>query len=99
MSPDEKAAQKEAKEYGEAIDIYGLDNIEDGWGQDHKRYMIDAFFSGFYAGRDYQRDKISDKKIIDIIEKLIEYMKKEKDDFTFKEIRVKWFNIIEELRF
>jgi len=59
MSPDEKAAHKEAKEYRKAIDKYGLDNIEDGWGQDHKRYMIDAFFSGFYAGRNYYKDMLN----------------------------------------
>lgn len=49
----EKAAMKAWKEYSEAIDEYGLDNIEDRNHQDTTDYMYDAFFSGFYAGRDY----------------------------------------------
>jgi len=57
MTLDEKAANKEAKEYYKAIDQYKLDSIDDGWGQSRKRYMLDAFLSGFYAGRDYQKDK------------------------------------------
>lgn len=59
MSKDEKAAQKAAKEYRKSVKKYGLDQIKDGWGQSRKRYMVDAFYSGFYAGRDYgvSRDK------------------------------------------
>ena len=55
MTRDEKAAEKAAKEYEQAIDWFKLDNIEDGHGQNKKRYMVDAFYSGFYAGRDYQK--------------------------------------------
>ncbi|GAG78626.1 unnamed protein product, partial [marine sediment metagenome] len=50
---DEKAAHKANKKYVKAIEEYGLDKINDGWGQTTKRYMSDAFFAGFYAGRDY----------------------------------------------
>lgn len=57
MTPDEKAAEKAAKEYEQAIEWFGLDDIEDGHGQGKKRYMMDAFYSGFYAGRDYQKEK------------------------------------------
>jgi len=62
MTKDEKACQKARKEYAEAIDEYGLDNIEDGWGQSKKRYMLDAFIAGFYAGRDYQKYKMLGEK-------------------------------------
>jgi len=58
FSKDEKACQEAQKEYAEAIDKYGLDNIVDGWGQSKKRYMLDAFISGFYAGRNYMRDSL-----------------------------------------
>ncbi len=51
------AAAREMKKYMEAVDKYNLDNIQDGHGQSHKRYMSDSFFSGFYAGRNYERDK------------------------------------------
>ncbi len=57
MTPDEKAAQEAAKEYKKAIDKYKLDEIEDGHRQSRKRYMIDSFFAGFYAGRDYQKER------------------------------------------
>ena len=57
MTKDEKAVHKANKEYLKAVDKYKLDSIDDGWGQDHKRYMSDAFFVGFYSGRDYERDK------------------------------------------
>jgi len=57
MTKDEKAAHKANKEYLKAVDKYGLDAIIDGFGQDRKRYMSDAFFAGFYKGRDYQREK------------------------------------------
>ncbi len=59
MTKDEKAARKALQEYVQAIDKYGLDKAIDGHSQSTKRYMIDAFFAGFYAGRDYkggQRD-------------------------------------------
>jgi len=56
MTLDEKAARNAAIEYNKAIDKYGLDDIEDGWGQDHKRYMNDAFYAGFYRGRDFHRE-------------------------------------------
>ncbi|KKN02606.1 hypothetical protein LCGC14_1116090 [marine sediment metagenome] len=57
MTPDEKAAEKAAKEYEQAIERFKLDAIEDGHGQSKKRYMMDGFYSGFYAGRDYQKEK------------------------------------------
>ena len=57
MTKDEKACQEATKEYSEAINEYGLDNIEDGWWQSKKRYMLDAFIAGFYAGRDCQKRK------------------------------------------
>jgi len=58
MTKDEKAAQKATKEYAEAIDKHKLDDIENGWGQDRKRYMLDSFYCGFYAGRNYYIDKL-----------------------------------------
>ena len=53
MTTDEQAAAKAVKEYETAIDEFGLDDIQDGHGQTNKRYMIDSFYAGFYAGRDY----------------------------------------------
>jgi len=53
LSEDENAALRAHNEYMEAVEKYGLDNMEDGWGQSRKRYMSDSFFAGFYAGRDY----------------------------------------------
>lgn len=64
MTKDREACEIATKEYAEVVDKYGLDSIEDGWGQSTKRCMIDAFISGFYSGRDYQRRKNDkDKKI------------------------------------
>lgn len=57
MTEDEKGCEKATIDYIEAVVKYGLDSIEDSWGDDKKRYMKDAFIVGFYAGRDYQRDK------------------------------------------
>ena len=57
-SHHEIGAKAAAKEYSKAIKEFGLDKIEDGWGQDVKRYMIDAFFAGFYAGRDYLLERV-----------------------------------------
>jgi len=75
MTPDEKAAVKYAKEYHEAIIKYGLDDIVDGHGQSTKRYMMDSFYSGFYAGRDYIREKymkvIEDMCILEEFEKIL----------------------------
>lgn len=58
LTKDEKAASKAVEEYGAAISEYGLDKIEDGWGQSKKRYMLDSFYAGFYAGRDYQKGEL-----------------------------------------
>jgi len=55
---DEKAAHKATKSYSKAIKTYKLDQIEDGWGNDTKRYMMDAFYAGFYSGRDYLKRRI-----------------------------------------
>ena len=57
MTKDEKACRSATKEYSDAIDKYRLDSIEDSWRQKTKRYMSDAFVSGFYRGRDYERGK------------------------------------------
>ena len=53
---DEKAAVQEWKEYYNAIKEHELDNISEYYGH-IVNYMYDAFFTGFYAGRDYQKDK------------------------------------------
>lgn len=57
MTDDETAAVKAVKEYHDAIKKYGLDDIRDGHEQDKIRYMMDSFYAGFYAGRDYQKEK------------------------------------------
>jgi len=55
MSADEDAAAKGWKEYHAAIKKYHL--------YENKQYpnpidrMYDGWFTGFYAGRDYQRNK------------------------------------------
>jgi len=67
MTKDEKAAHIANKEYLKAIDEYGLGKIEDGWGQSSKRYMSDAFFAGFYTGRDYERDKNEQQKEVNYV--------------------------------
>ena len=58
MTEDEKAAAKAATKYEDALYKHGLDNIEDGHGQSKKRYMMDAFYAGFYTGRNYGASKI-----------------------------------------
>jgi hypothetical protein len=57
MSPDETAAHLIWKKYHAAIKRYDLD--KDGEMGEKKiiDYMQDAFFAGFYTGRDYQRGK------------------------------------------
>jgi len=57
MSEDEKAAEKAAFEYADAIDKHGLDKVDDGHAQSVKRYMIDSYYAGFYQGRDYAEGK------------------------------------------
>lgn len=49
MSEDEKQAQKCWKEYHKAV-VMALD-------MDDLPSTADAFFAGFYSGRDYERDK------------------------------------------
>ena len=66
QTKDEKATQKAAKKYFKAIKKYGLNNIEDGHGQGKKRYMMDAFYSGFYRGRDYQKHENNQEAFQDI---------------------------------
>jgi len=52
-SKDENAAGKAWKEYHKAIKQNKLDSIQDRNHQETIDYMYDAFFSGFYAGRDF----------------------------------------------
>lgn len=49
---DEQAAADEWMEYWKAIKEYKLDSIEDRNHLNTIDYMYDAFFAGFYAGRD-----------------------------------------------
>ena len=103
MTKDERAAKEAAKEYHKAIKKFGLDNIQDGWGQSKRRYMMDSFYAGFYAGRDYERDKITDQKIYKAIDKLLDDIKSRTgigfDEKSKDEIDLLWFNIIERIRF
>lgn len=55
MSKDEDAAALAWKEYHSAIEKYKLD--DKGRHHANRDYMYDGFFSGFYAGRDYQKLK------------------------------------------
>ena len=55
---DEDTAAKEWEKYYWAIKKYGLDSIQD---RNHQEgtinYMYDAFFTGFYSGRDCAKRK------------------------------------------
>lgn len=55
MSKDEDAAAKEWKEFHAAIKKMALDDRGPTWA--NIDYMYDAFFAGFYRGRDYQKQK------------------------------------------
>ena len=57
LTKDEKALKKALKQYRKAVKKYELDDMDDGWGQSNQRYMYDGFVSGFFAGRDYEREK------------------------------------------
>ena len=63
MTRDERACAKATKEYLRIVEKYGLDDIVDEWGSSNKRYMKDAFISGFYAGRDYKEEETSNEEI------------------------------------
>ena len=58
---DEEACASALKEYTEAVDKYGLDNIQDYDGST-KAHMVAAFAAGFYAGRDHQQSKEGEPK-------------------------------------
>ncbi len=60
MSEDEKAALKGWKEYHKDIKKYNLDKIPECPNPIDRMY--DGYFTGFYAGRDYQKNKPFDKK-------------------------------------
>lgn len=55
MSKDEDAAAKEWKEFHAAIKEMKLDDKGVNW--PNIEYMYDGFFTGFYAGRDHQKNK------------------------------------------
>ena len=76
FTKDERAARKAAKEYEKAIDECRLDKIDDGWGQSHKRYMLDSFYSGFYAGRDYMVESILKRGKAETLVELLDELKK-----------------------
>ena len=59
MTKDEKGAEKAWKEYHKAIKEFSLDEIPEHQGY-RVNYMYDSFFAGFYAGRDYQKNKDKD---------------------------------------
>jgi len=103
MTKDERAAKEAAKEYHKAIKEFGLDNIQDGWGQSKRRYMMDSFYAGFYSGRDYQRDKASDKKIENIVDSVLKLYEglpnHQLTPIEKSKIGVTLFNIIERVRF
>ena len=64
MSKDEDEAAKAWKDYHDnGIVKYNLDDIAEY--NSTKEHMQAAFFTGFYAGRNYQRDKLVDKAVID----------------------------------
>ena len=54
---DEKNVAKAWKKYHKAIKKYELDNIKDRNHNSTIDYMYDSFFAGFYAGRDYMKEK------------------------------------------
>lgn len=55
---DEEAAAEAWKEFHKAIKEFELDDMQDGWHQEgHVGYMYDAFFAGFYKGRDFNDEQ------------------------------------------
>lgn len=96
MSKDEEAAAKGWKDYHDnGIVKYGLDDIPEY--NSTKEHMQAAYFTGFYAGRNYQRDKpLSAENLAERFHKTYEKLAPDFGYKTREDSSVDWADVPDE---